>query len=240
VVAAGVADVGWRRACNMDQPVPLLATALAALVLAALVPAWYRGDRYAMHEDEAAPALDAGNWAARHLDRRARILVDDTFYVDLVRAGFEPRFGVVWFYKLDYTTNLDPSIARNLPQGWRAFDYMISSRVIRSALAENPSGLHEVRRALRNSRVVATFGTGAGRVEVRRIVGVGTGSGLLPGEAPSASPVRDRPARDERSRKPRAESRDRGRGARRTSARRARERRPQRRQRGRVPERSRR
>jgi hypothetical protein len=184
VVAAGVADVGWRRACATRGPLRLLVASLAVLVLAALVPAWYQADRYAMHQDEAGPALAAGHWVERNLDHRARILADDTYYVDLVRAGFEPRFGVVWFYKLDYTTNLDPSIARNLPQGWRAFDYVISSRVIRSALEENPSGLHEVRRALRNSRVVATFGSGAGRVEVRRVVGVGTGSGLIPREVP--------------------------------------------------------
>jgi hypothetical protein len=108
------------------------------------------------------------------------VLVDDTMYVDLVRAGFEPRFGVVWFYKLDFTTNLDPSIAANLPQGWRAFDYVVSTRVIRSALARNRGRLRQVRLALANSRPVATFGSGPDRVEVRRITGVGTGSGLIP------------------------------------------------------------
>jgi 4-amino-4-deoxy-L-arabinose transferase-like glycosyltransferase len=241
VVAAGVADVGWRRACAMRGPVPLFAAAVAALVLAALVPAWYRADSYATRTDTTGPALAAGRWAERHVDRRARLLVDDTFYVDLVRAGFEPRFGVVWFYKLDYTTNLDPSIARNLPQGWRAFDYLISSPVLRSALDENPSGLHEVRRALTNSRVVATFGAGATRVEVRRIVGVGTGSGLIPSQlpVPDARVQGERPAehrtrsRGQRRATRRGERRRARRGAGRASGRRAHERRQERRRRAR-------
>ena len=116
-----------------------------------------------------AVAVAAERWIASHVDRRRRLLVDDSLYVDLVRAGFAPRYGVVWFYKLDFTTNLDPSVRRRLPQGWRAFDYVVSTPVIRDALRQKPHGLLQVRQALRHSRAVASFGAARTRVVVRRV-----------------------------------------------------------------------
>jgi 4-amino-4-deoxy-L-arabinose transferase-like glycosyltransferase len=186
----GALDVAWDRVRDLDlrlRAVRAASSVLAVLAVTSLVLAvlavgrsWYAADGYAMSGNQTRPVLDAQRWLPRHVDHRARVLVDDTFYVDLVRAGFAPRFGVVWFYKLDFTTNLDPSIVRHLPQGWRAFDYVISTDVIRSALAQNPSSLAQVRLALRNSTPVQAFGGGRGRVEVRRITGVGTGSGFVP------------------------------------------------------------
>jgi hypothetical protein len=111
------------------------------------------------------------------VDHRARILVDDTYYVDLVRAGFHPQTGAVWFYKLDFTNNLDPSVKRALPRGYAEFDYVVSTPVMRTALAQNPGFLQQVRSAIAASRPVAVFGTGADAVEVRRLVAPGTGSG---------------------------------------------------------------
>jgi hypothetical protein len=142
-----------------------------------------------MTADQTGPVLAAQQWIGRHVDPRARVLVDDTFYVDLVDAGFAPRVGAVWFYKLDFSTNLDPSIVRQLPQGWRAFDYVVSSEIIRSALAQNPSSLAQVRQALQHSAPIATFGAGRTRVEIRRIKAPGSGSGLLP-KAPPPAPER--------------------------------------------------
>jgi 4-amino-4-deoxy-L-arabinose transferase-like glycosyltransferase len=179
LLAAGVLDAAAGRAgVHTLRRRAVLAAALGSAL--AFGPGWLAADSFARHSDQTRPALTAMRWAQRHIDHRARVLVDDTFYVDLVRAGFAQRFGAVWFFKLDFTTNLDPSIVRHLPQGWRAFDYVISSRVIRSALEQNPTRLAQVRLALANSATVATFGTGQDRVEVRRIVGIGTGSGFLP------------------------------------------------------------
>jgi hypothetical protein len=128
----------------------------------------------------------AERWIAKNVNRRARLLVDDSLYVDLVEAGFAQRYGVVWFYKLDFTTNLDPSVVRHLPDGWRAFDYVVSTRVIRSALQQAPRSLQQVRLALTHSRTVASFGSGGERVEVRRLEGPGVGSGLIPAAPPAA------------------------------------------------------
>jgi hypothetical protein len=180
LLAMGALEAAWGRIARADlRRRAVLAVALVLAVLG-LGRSWYSADGYAMTHDATRPVLAAQRWIPQHIDRRGRLLVDDTFYVDLVRSGFAPRFGAVWFYKLDFTTNLDPSIVQHLPQGWRSFDYVVSTDVIRSALAQNPSSLSQVRLALRHSAPVVTFGTGPGRVEIRRITGVGTGSGLLP------------------------------------------------------------
>jgi Dolichyl-phosphate-mannose-protein mannosyltransferase len=193
LAAAGTLDAASRFAAERSgaRRLPRAAVPSALVILILLMaPSWLRADRFAAQADQTSNVIKAQNWIRSEVHPRARVLVDDTMYVDLVRAGFEPRFGAVWFYKLDFTTNLDPSIAANLPQGWRAFDYVVSTRVIRSALARNRGRLRQVRLALSNSRPLATFGTGPDRVEVRRITGVGTGSGLIPRKDPD-----DRPAR---------------------------------------------
>jgi hypothetical protein len=208
LVAMGVLDAAWGRGTALHARRLLIGAAL----LAAAIPlgrAWYHTDRYAMTADQTRPVLEAERWIQRHVDPRARVLVDDTFYVDLVRAGFAPRVGAVWFFKLDFSTNLDPSIVRQLPGGWRAFDYVVSSEIIRSALAQNPSSLGQVRLALQHSTPIATFGAGRRRVEVRRLTGPGQGSGLLP-QAPPSPPAAvaapPRPA-EPAARKPRAHRR---------------------------------
>jgi hypothetical protein len=183
LLTAGVLDGAW----GAGWPRQRLGGIGAALVLAAalafsvaVLPSWISADSYAMRSDQTHPLLAAERWIDGNVSRRARILVDDTLYVDLVRAGFEQRYGAVWFYKLDFTTNLDPSIVRHLPQGWRAFDYVVSTPVIRSALQQAPHGMQQVRAALQHSVVVASFGIPSERVEVRRVTGIGIGSGRIP------------------------------------------------------------
>jgi Dolichyl-phosphate-mannose-protein mannosyltransferase len=183
LAAAGVLDAASGRVVERARAPWLRRAAVPAALVALLLllaPSWFGGDRFAMKADQTGNVVAAERWMASELHPKSRVMVDDTMYVDLVRSGFAPRFGAVWFFKLDFTTNLDPSIAANLPQGWRAFDYAVSTRIIRSALTQNPGRLQQVRLALRNSRAVRTFGSGPDRVEVRRIVGVGTGSGLIP------------------------------------------------------------
>ncbi len=105
---------------------------------------------------------------AVHVPRHARLLVDDSLWVDLV-AQHRPERDVVWFYKTDFTNNLDPSVARTLPGGYRDFDYVVSSPVLRSALAQYPAGLGNAKLALRYSTVLVTLGTGTSRFEVRQV-----------------------------------------------------------------------
>ena len=205
LLIAGALDAGWQLRLGAGRLLTPGRTAVIAAVLGfcvLILPTWASSDSYAMRADETRPMLVAERWIDAHVSRRARVLVDDTLYVDLVDVGFEQRFGAVWFYKLDYTTNLDPSIVRHLPQGWRAFDYVVSTAVIRSALAQSPGGLQQVREALAHSQVVASFGAGREHVEVRRITGVGVGSGRIPPPvqrpAPAAARTRRRAERARR------------------------------------------
>lgn len=183
LVAAGLADtaVGAVRSAP-GQPRRLVRPVVALLVVgglgAALAPDWASGLRTATTVDANEAGRQATAFLAERVDPRARVLVDDSYYADLVEVGFQPQFGVVWFYKLDQEAGLDPSVAERLPGGWREFDYIVSSPVLRSALEQQPDSLEEVRRALSSSTPLQIFGTGDGRVEIRRIVGEGTGSGV--------------------------------------------------------------
>ena len=53
------------------------------------------------------------------------------------------------------------------PRGWREFDYLISTATLRSF----PDDLPQVVETQRHSRVVATFGRGIERVEIRKVQG---------------------------------------------------------------------
>jgi hypothetical protein len=143
---------------------------LAALVVAGAVvaPRWAAGDGRLMTTDHLAPVRSGERWLEAHAGRRSSVLVDDTLWVDLVEHGFDPA-RVVWFQKLDFTQNIDPSVTRRFPLGWRAFDYVVSTPVLRSTMASYPQGLQDVRAALLHSTVVARFGRGADRVEVRAV-----------------------------------------------------------------------
>lgn len=145
---------------------------IAAAVLAGVfvAPQWARGDRALMTAAPGVPVQQAVRWIDSNVAHTSRLLVDDTMWVDLVERGFSRDLGVVWFYKLDFSTNLDPSVAERLPDGWRHFDYVVSTPVMQSGLADLPEGLGEVRKALESSEPVAAFGSGKGRVEVRRVI----------------------------------------------------------------------
>jgi hypothetical protein len=161
-------------------------SAIAAAAVAAIVvvgPRWAEADHRVMTADSAAPFARATRWIGDTVPRTSRLLVDDTLWLDLVEKGFNPDLGVVWFYKLDFTTNLDPSVARRLPEGWRHFDYVVSTPVLRQSLRDMPGGLVEVRKALESSTTVARFGEGRSRVEVRRV------ERPLPAGPPSTAPV---------------------------------------------------
>jgi len=145
----------------------LVAVALAGVFVA---PQWARGDRGLMAATPGVPVAQATRWIDRNVSHDSRLLVDDTMWVDLVERGFSRDLGVVWFYKLDFSANLDPSVSERLPDGWRHFDYVVSTPVMQAGLADQPGGLGEVRKALDNSETVARFGSGEDRVEVRRVV----------------------------------------------------------------------
>jgi Dolichyl-phosphate-mannose-protein mannosyltransferase len=178
LLVAGVADTAWARPVGTGGAAnpaprtghrgrPLYAgkvLVVACLAVAALVvaPQWWQRDRDLMTVDHDRPFRQAEAWIAGNVPHKARLLVDDALWVDLVERGYRPG-QVVWFYKLD----TDRDIQGRYPRGWREFDYLVSTGTLRNF----PDSLPQVREALRRSRIVASFGHGTERVEIRKVQG---------------------------------------------------------------------
>ncbi|MHC3468106.1 ArnT family glycosyltransferase [Streptomyces sp. 7R007] len=144
-----------------------LAAVLALAAGACVVPKWYDGDRTALTADANAPYRAAARWLATEVadPEDTRVLVDDALWLDLVHDGYRPGTGVIWFYKAD----LDPAVTRTMSRGWRDLDYVVASPTVRRDAVDLPN----VGAALAHSAPVATFGTGADRIEIRRITASG-------------------------------------------------------------------
>ena len=146
-----------------------LGTAGALLVF--LVPSWAAGLRPLGIQDQVTPTAQAEAWVEHHVPRTDRLLTDDTVWVDLVDHGFDQPLGVVWFYKLGYVNNLDPSVRRTLGGGWHAFQYVVVTPSVRAALAgSGGAALPQVAHAVEHSVPAATFGNGVDEIVIRRIL----------------------------------------------------------------------
>jgi len=121
----------------------VVAAVLATVVVA---PAWASGIRRQMTEDRDVAMRTAQAWIIDNVDRDAVVLVEDSLWVDLVRAGFDPD-SVTWFYKLD----LDPAV--QVPGGWRGIDY-----VVLSATPPDIDALPKLQETLAHSETVEAFG----------------------------------------------------------------------------------
>ncbi|MFJ4859781.1 MULTISPECIES: phospholipid carrier-dependent glycosyltransferase [unclassified Streptomyces] len=135
---------------------------LAASAAVYVLPRWYEGNRTALTVDANAPYRQAAAWLGREVADPAntRVLLDDALWLDAVHHGFAPGLGAIWFYKAD----LDPAVTRTLPRGWQDIDYVVSSPTVRRDAVDLPT----VRAALEHSAVVAVFGSGEDRIEIRR------------------------------------------------------------------------
>lgn len=145
-----------------------LVAALVGTVLGLVVPRWAAGDATALTTDPNLTYNQAAAWmrADLHPTSSTKIVVDDALWQDAVDDGFQPGVGAIWFYKVD----LDPAVKAVLPQGWRSLQYVVSTPTIRADLSSLPT----VAAALSHSEVVASFGTGAGAIEIRRVLTGGT------------------------------------------------------------------
>ena len=177
LVVAAVADAIWAPDSSARRARPLTGirraargawhavrsgAVIAAVVAAAVVvgPDWYRMDRDLMTIDNDRPLTQAERWIEDNVPSDSPILVDDAIWVDLVRDG-RPASRVVWFWKLDR----DPEIRARYPDGWRNFDYVVSTIAVRLSLEQLP----EISAAINNGKVVASFGEGGDQVQVLRV-----------------------------------------------------------------------
>jgi hypothetical protein len=70
---------------------------------------------------------------------------------------------VVVYWPLDY----DPAVKARFPNGWRDFDFVVSTEAVRATTRLTPTTAE----ALGHSRVVTRFGRGEQRIEIRAIAG---------------------------------------------------------------------
>jgi hypothetical protein len=106
--------------------------------------------------------IAAEKWLVANVASEAQVTADSTVTSDLMRAGFTRRPPVA-YVQID---------VGGFPQAgsWRDFDYLVSTPSTRF----DSTILPELEQALTSSVVVAVFGTGPDRVEVRQILPRGT------------------------------------------------------------------
>lgn len=167
LVIAGVGDDAIRhlrktgfRVSGVARRIRNIST-VAVLGLAVLVaaPAWTVQLRGLLLADLDQPSRQAEQWVEQNVPKTSRLLIDDSMWVDLVKSGFA-RDNVIWFYKLD----TDKAVEAQSPRGWRDSDYVVTT----NSMKTSPNAA-SADKAIANSTVVASFGTGTQQVQVRRI-----------------------------------------------------------------------
>jgi cellulose synthase/poly-beta-1,6-N-acetylglucosamine synthase-like glycosyltransferase len=174
LIVAGGAESLWRtwrlrtpRA--LAWPVAGIVGVPVLVVAVLLVVRWTQGDHMAMTRKADGPTRAAERWVSDHLGRDKRVIVGDEFWIFLIEHGFDhhPVQGgffsrtVISSWPLDY----DPAVKRRYPHAWRDFDYIIATDAIRASLGQTPSAAQ----AIEHSRVVASFGQGQKKIEIRAI-----------------------------------------------------------------------
>jgi hypothetical protein len=148
-----------------------VAIAASTVVVGLVAPDWTRSDQVAatVRLDDSQRAAE--QWLVQNVGHDKRLIVDDGFWIYLVEHGFnaDPMTGgfysrtVVSYWPLDY----DPGVRQHFPDGWRDFDYIVSTDSIRGSVGQTPTAAL----ALEHSRVVASFGQGGQLIEIRQITG---------------------------------------------------------------------
>jgi 4-amino-4-deoxy-L-arabinose transferase-like glycosyltransferase len=162
LVIAGVTDAavrGMRRRHGLRR-VPNLVWGVGVVAAASvMIPLWSSQLQGLTEAQLDAPSQEAQSWIADNVPQDSRLIVDDSMWVDLVKAGFATD-DVIWFYKLD----TDSAVEALNPNGWRDSDYVVTT----DSMLASPNAL-SANEAIENSVVVASFGEGDQQVQVRRI-----------------------------------------------------------------------
>lgn len=141
-----------------------VAAVAAVVVLATQVAGpWWYGLQDLRTNDRDAGKAAALSWVERNTSSDDTLVVDDAYWVDLVRHGHPPN-KVIWFTKLD----VDKDVALPLAQPWRAIDYILLDRQdtlslhLNSSLAPSKDTRNQfptIAKAIEHGQVVAKFGT---------------------------------------------------------------------------------
>ena len=174
LIVPGSLDALWRWAGQIRFSAWTWAarTAVAATAILAVAfvgPRWAAGDHTAMTVRMDIPERSAELWLTGHVSHSSRIIVVDQYWLYLVEHGYndQPMRGgffsdtVVSYWPLDY----DPAVSKAFPGGWREFDYIVVNEDMLATLPQTPSA----GAAIAHSQVVASFGQGVDRVQIRKI-----------------------------------------------------------------------
>jgi hypothetical protein len=182
LLIAGVIEHAWTwssdvlaRGADGRRRRPLALALIAALPLLAVLaaPGWVADHRSMLGDDADAALRQADRWIVRNVPADRRLIVDDAQWVDLVEAGMSTeRVAGYTTFDADADVGIDP------PPAWQDYDVVVSVESVR----EFPERYPEMRAALDGSAVLAVFGTGEGRIEVREIL---SGNGDPPATAPA-------------------------------------------------------
>ena len=137
----------------------LVVAAIAGLVVVAASP-WSQKYDEMTGVDRNSPYAEAEAYAARNVPLDAKLLVEASTWLELVKQGRDPA-DVVWFYKLDH----DPGVGIDFPNGWRDIDYLVVSQFARVT-----PQVPQTQAAIRGSRKIASFGTGNDEIEIRKVI----------------------------------------------------------------------
>ena len=146
-------SVGLRR-----LRVPALAA--GALVVSIAVSLWLPTYHGLMESDVDASMRQTQQWIEQNVPKSDRLIVDDAFWLDLIRDGRDRR-NVVWAYKVD----TDEQVQGWAPRGWTDYEWVVSTASLRANMP--PTGV--LTDAVAHSQPAATFGSGGTRVEVLRV-----------------------------------------------------------------------
>jgi hypothetical protein len=163
----GERSVRLRRLTDRGFRRELATLAVVGISLPLAIPmavSYVRHEQVVQQTDDVAADAGALSYVEAHVSRRARVLTDDAFWVDLSRAGFSSDGwdGPISYYKF----NLDPtSSKKNLPQQWKDLNYILSTAEMRHFLV----GASPAESAIEHARIIRTFGSGPNRIELYQV-----------------------------------------------------------------------
>lgn len=166
LAVAGVLDVVWKKlrtSTRGDVRTAVGVTMVTAVAALATIPAADQRERLAVALDDDATSehSQAVAYVEAEVPRDATVVVDNTYWNDLVDAGWSTD-DVVWFYKVDS----DPEITEALGGDYEGIDYLLWTAESMSDLAPI------VKQAYDSSDLVWGTGEGDERVELRKVVTV--------------------------------------------------------------------
>jgi hypothetical protein len=169
LLIAGVTEHAWTwsgdllaRGADGRRRRRLALALIAALPLLAVLaaPGWVADHRSLLGDDADAALRQADRWIVRNVPADRRLIVDDAQWVDLVEAGMSTQ-RVAGYTTFDAGTDVGIDSA----PAWQDYDVVVSVGRVRAF----PERYPEIRAALDGSAVLAVFGTGEDRIEVREI-----------------------------------------------------------------------